>query len=68
MVMEPLYIAIALGALFVFSMLVMVAKFYNKVEQGQALIINKLRAEPEISTTGGMVIPIIHKKEILTFF
>ncbi|KGJ97343.1 hypothetical protein GAB14E_0932 [Colwellia psychrerythraea] len=65
MVMEPLYLAIGLGALFVFSLLIMVAKFYNKVEQGQALIINKLRAEPEISTTGGMVIPIIHKKEVM---
>lgn len=65
MVMEPLYMAIGLGALFVFSLLIMIAKFYNKVEQGQALIINKLRAEPEISTTGGMVIPIIHKKEIM---
>jgi flotillin len=65
MVMEPLYLAIGIGLLFVFSMLVMVAKFYHKVEQGQALIINKLRAEPEISTTGGMVIPIIHKKEVM---
>jgi len=63
--MEPLYLAIGLGALFVFSLLIMIAKFYNKVEQGQALIINKLRAEPEISTTGGMVIPIIHKKEVM---
>jgi len=63
--MEPLYLAIGVGVLFVFSLLIMVAKFYNKVEQGQALIINKLRAEPEISTTGGMVIPIIHKKEIM---
>ncbi|WP_448566572.1 hypothetical protein [Thalassotalea ganghwensis] len=65
MVMEPLYLAIGIGALLVFSMLIMVAKFYNKVEQGQALIINKLRAEPEITTTGGMVIPVIHKKEIM---
>lgn len=65
MVMEPLYLAIGIGVLFVFSLLIMVAKFYNKVEQGQALIINKLRAEPEISTTGGMVIPVIHKKEIM---
>ena len=65
MVMEPLYLAIGIGALFVFSLLIMVSKFYHKVEQGQALIINKLRAEPEISTTGGMVIPIIHKKEIM---
>jgi len=63
--MEPLYLAIGIGVLFVFSLLIMVAKFYNKVEQGQALIINKLRAEPEISTTGGMVIPVIHKKEIM---
>lgn len=65
MVMEPLFLAIGIGVLFVLSLLIMVAKFYNKVEQGQALIINKLRAEPEISTTGGMVIPVIHKKEIM---
>lgn len=65
MVMEPLYLAIGIGVLFVFSLLIMIAKFYNKVEQGQALIINKLRAEPEISTTGGMVIPVIHKKEVM---
>lgn len=65
MVMEPLYLAIGIGVLFVFSLLIMVAKFYHKVEQGQALIINKLGAEPEISTTGGMVIPVIHKKEIM---
>ncbi|WDE11812.1 flotillin family protein [Thalassomonas haliotis] len=65
MVLEPLFLAIGIGVLFVFSLLIMVAKFYNKVEQGQALIINKLRAEPEVSTTGGMVIPVIHKKEIM---
>lgn len=65
MVMEPLYLAIGVGVLLIFSLLIMVAKFYNKVDQGQVLIINKLRAEPEISTTGGMVIPIIHKKEIM---
>ncbi|WP_211361213.1 flotillin family protein [Colwellia hornerae] len=65
MVMEPLYLAIGIGVLLVFSLLIMMAKFYHKVEQGQALIINKLGAEPEISTNGGMVIPVIHKKEIM---
>ncbi|MBO9490678.1 hypothetical protein J7384_09915 [Endozoicomonas sp. G2_1] len=65
MVTEPLYLAIGIGVLFVFSLLLMVAKFYNKVEQGQALIVNKLGAEPDISTTGGLVIPIIHKKEVM---
>ncbi|TWX58646.1 flotillin family protein [Colwellia hornerae] len=63
--MEPLYLAIGIGVLLVFSLLIMMAKFYHKVEQGQALIINKLGAEPEISTNGGMVIPVIHKKEIM---
>jgi len=45
--------------------MVMVAKFYKKVEQGQALIINKTKGRTEISTTGGMVIPVIHKKEVM---
>ena len=45
MVMEPLYLAIGVGVLLIFSLLIMVAKFYNKVDQGQVLIINKLRAE-----------------------
>ena len=65
MVTEPLFIAIGAGVIIVFGLLVMVSKFYNKVEQGQALIINKLGKQPEISTTGGLVIPIIHKKEIM---
>jgi uncharacterized membrane protein YqiK len=63
--MEPLYLAIAIGVLFVFSLLIMVAKFYTKVEQGQALIINKTKGRTEISTTGGMVYPVVHKKEIM---
>jgi len=62
---EPLFIAIGAGVIILFAFLMMVAKFYNKVDQGQALIINKLGKEPDISTTGGMVIPIIHKKEVM---
>ncbi|MCA9543403.1 MAG: hypothetical protein KC613_03405, partial [Myxococcales bacterium] len=43
----------------------MIAKFYRKVEQGKALIINKMRAEPDVTFTGGVVIPIIHKAEVM---
>ncbi|MCA9714428.1 MAG: hypothetical protein KC468_07055 [Myxococcales bacterium] len=38
---------------------------YTKVEQGTALIINKLNAEPEVTFTGGFVLPIIHRAERL---
>jgi flotillin len=65
MVTEPLFVAIGIVVLLVLSLLIMVAKFYTKVEQGQALIINKTNGKTEISTTGGMVIPVIHKKEIM---
>jgi uncharacterized membrane protein YqiK len=45
--------------------MVFVAKFYRKVEQGKALIVNKLKAEPEVTFTGATVWPIIHKAEIM---
>lgn len=44
---------------------VMIAKFYRKVEQGKALIVNKMKAEPEVTFTGATVLPIIHKAEVM---
>ena len=41
------------------------ARFYRKVEQGKALIINKMRQEPEVTFTGAMVFPIIHRAEVM---
>jgi uncharacterized membrane protein YqiK len=64
-----LVIAVILGtgilvvALFVIA--VMIAKFYRKVEQGKALIVNKMKAEPEVTFTGATVLPIIHKAEVM---
>jgi len=46
-------------------MLAMFAKFYRKVEQGYAMIVNTLRSEPEVTFTGRMVYPIIHKAEMM---
>ena len=47
------------------GMLALVAKFYRKVEQGRALIVNKLGKEPIVTFTGTLVIPIIHKAEVM---
>ncbi|MEM6367809.1 MAG: flotillin family protein [Myxococcota bacterium] len=54
-----------LGALVVvvFGFALLVAKFYRKVEQGRALIINKVTKRPDVTFTGGLVLPIIHRAE-----
>ena len=44
---------------------IMFAKFYRKVEQGKALIVNKMKAEPEVTFTGATVWPVFHKAEVM---
>lgn len=63
--MEPIYVAIGIFALLVLILFAAFAKFYRKVEQGFAMIVNTLRAEPEVTFTGRMVYPIIHKAELM---
>jgi len=63
--MDIMLIAAATGIVVLLGALAMFARFYHKVEQGHAMIINTLRAEPDVSFTGGMVYPIIHKKELM---
>ncbi len=63
--MGPILVAAALGVLFLFVIFAMFAKFYRKVEQGYAMIVNTLRVEPEVTFTGRMVYPIIHKAEMM---
>ncbi len=63
--MEPIYISIGLLAVLLFVLFTMFAKFYRKVEQGYAMIVNTLRSEPEVTFTGRMVYPIIHKAEMM---
>jgi uncharacterized membrane protein YqiK len=63
--MEPIFVAVGVLALLVLGLFAMFAKFYRKVEQGYALIVNTLRAEPEVTFTGHMVYPVIHKAELM---
>jgi uncharacterized membrane protein YqiK len=55
------------GGLFVFitGFAVMVKKFYLKVSPGQALINNKTGEQITVSFTGGLVLPIIHRAEVM---
>ena len=52
------------GALFVIAV-ISFAKFYRQVEQGKALIVNTLKAEPVVTFTGAVVLPIIHRAEVM---
>ena len=53
------------GLIVLLGFALMVAKFYRKVEQGRALIINKVTREPTVTFTGGLVLPIIHRAEVM---
>ena len=61
----PLLIGVGIFFIFLLGFAAMVKKFYIKVEQGTALIINTLKSKPKVTFTGGMVLPIIHKKELM---
>ena len=58
--MTPVYvvgIVVVVGALIAFGATILFARFYRQVEQGKALIVNKMRAEPEVAFTGAIVLP-----------
>ena len=63
--MQPILISAGVLVVLAFVLLVMFAKFYRKIEQGHALIVNTMRAEPTVTFTGCMVYPIIHKAELM---
>lgn len=63
--MEMLLLTTIILAVFVLGIFAMFAKFYHKVEQGYAMIVNTLRSEPDVTFTGRMVYPIIHICELM---
>jgi uncharacterized membrane protein YqiK len=58
-------IAVGILGLIVLGILVIVARFYQKVDQGKALIVNTMKSEPYVTFTGAVVYPIIHRSEIM---
>jgi uncharacterized membrane protein YqiK len=58
-------VAAGIIILFILGIFAMFSKFYRKVEQGYAMIVNTTKSEPEVTFTGRMVYPIIHKAEMM---
>ena len=61
----PVLIGAGVLFLIIMGIGVLAKMFYVKVPQGTALIINTLRTTPKVRFTGGMVLPVIHKKELM---
>ncbi len=57
--------AIGIGILFLVGFAMLLARFYKQVAQGQVLIVNTMKTEPKVSFTGAVVIPIIHRAEVM---
>ncbi len=54
-----------IAVVFIFGLFAMFARLYHKVEQGHALIINPFRGDSKVTFTGGLVLPIINKAELM---
>lgn len=62
---EMLVLTIVAVAVVLFGVFAMFTRFYRQVDQGRALIINTMGKEPIVTFTGGIVIPIVNRAEIM---
>lgn len=53
------------GFILLVGIAIMIKNFYKKVAQGEALINNKTGGKTEVSFTGGLVLPIVHRAEVM---
>jgi len=53
------------GLIILFGIGALFARFYRQVEQGKALIVNTSSAEPAVTFTGKLVLPIVNRAEVM---
>ena len=58
-------VVIVILFLLLLGVAVIIARFYKKVEQGKVLIVNKMKADPDVTFSGATVLPIVHKAEVM---
>ena len=58
-------VLIGIGAILVLGVLVLVARTWRQVDQGYAMIVNKMGKEPKVTFTGAIVLPIVNRMEIM---
>ena len=63
--LAPILVAAAALVGIIVGVLVLYASFYKKVDQGRALIVNTTAGEPTVTFTGKLVLPVIHRAEVM---
>lgn len=58
-------VGVGVGFFLLLAFGVALTRFYRQVAQGQVLIVNTMKAEPKVSFTGAIVLPIIHRSEVM---
>ncbi len=58
-------VLIAAGAVLLMGILVLIARTWRQVDQGRAMIVNKMGNEPKVTFTGAIVLPIVNRAEIM---
>ena len=54
-----------IGSVIFFGVIQFVRSYFRKVDQGFAMIVNTLRKEPTVTFTGALVLPVLHRVEIM---
>ena len=62
---QMVLVIVAAGGVFLLGILVLIARTWRQVDQGRALIVNKMGSEPRVTFTGAIVLPIVNKAEIM---
>jgi uncharacterized membrane protein YqiK len=62
---ELLFVLIGIVAVVVLGILVLIARCWKQIDQGRAMIVNKMGNEPKVTFTGAVVLPIVNKAEIM---
>ena len=61
----PVIVVVGVIVFVLFGLLALLARFYRQVDQGRALVINTMRADPVVAFTGAVVYPIINRAETM---
>jgi uncharacterized membrane protein YqiK len=62
---QSIIILSAVIGVFVLGIMVFIARMWRQVEQGRALIVNKMGTEPKVTFSGAVVLPIVNKAEVM---
>jgi uncharacterized membrane protein YqiK len=62
---QMLFAVIGIVGVLLIGIITLVVRTFRQVDQGRAMIINRLRSEPKVTFSGAMVLPIVNKAEVM---